>query len=131
MKDENPQLIRATFKTLLKKLPSPLLLRNLSNLNNQDYTIFTSVTPTTHRIRLDLSKVQDKIKDAKRGNVLGENNGATATTSSLNPPRSHTFAGYQHLVLQSFHKGLAALGPEGVQNDLLVCLPGAPSGRNT
>ena len=46
MKDENSQLIKATFKTLLKKLPSPLLLRNLSNINyNQDYTIFTSITP--------------------------------------------------------------------------------------
>lgn len=33
------------------------------------------VTATTHRIRLDLSKVQDKVKDAKKGNVLGENNG--------------------------------------------------------
>lgn len=50
MKDEKSQLIKATFKTLLKKLPSPLLLRNLSNINNnQDYTIFTSVTPTTYR----------------------------------------------------------------------------------
>ena len=51
MKDEKSQLIKATFKTLLKKLPSPLLLRNLSNINsnNQDYTIFTSVTPATCR----------------------------------------------------------------------------------
>ena len=56
MKDEKSQLIQATFKTLLKKLPSPLLIRNLSNINNnQDYTIFTSVTPRLYLSVLDVN----------------------------------------------------------------------------